>query len=235
MPRLAKTDTMFAHMALHFAVGLSLSARRVGSAIIEHYNKKTGQCDPSIERLARMLGIDRATVMRATGELCEVDGLFERVTHGGRSHRTAYLPRWDRLNMIVDDWDLRMKDGSPPRKVAELRRSRSQECDVEGRKIATQTDRRNRQKEPTVQVEGSEATAEFPHRSASEEGRKGLRKREIEPQRQRFLVHAIAGGKPPSRQDAADAARDRRMTDQIGKLPKHEREAAWLAAMKANG
>mgnify|MGYP002622661614 CR=1 FL=1 len=56
MPRLAKTDVMFAHMALHLAAGLSPSARRVGAAIIEHYNKKTGQCDPSIERLARIYG-----------------------------------------------------------------------------------------------------------------------------------------------------------------------------------
>ena len=231
MPRLAKTDVMFAHMALHLAAGLSPSARRVGAAIIEHYNKKTGQCDPSIERLARMLGIDRATVMRATGELCEAaDGLFERVTHGGRSHRTAYLPRWDRLNAIVDDWDLRMKDGSPPRKVAELRRSRSQDCDVEGRKNATQTDRRNRQKEPTVQVEGSEDGGGVSHRPASQDRRNGLRKNS-EPQPQRFLVHAITGGKAPSRQVAAEAAVERRRADEIGKLPRHEREAAWLAAM----
>lgn len=230
MPRLAKTDVMFAHMALHLVAGLSPSARRVGAAIIEHYNKKTGQCDPSIERLGRMLGIDRATVMRATGELCEADGLFERVTHGGRSHRTAYLPRWDRLNAIVDDWDLRMKDGNPPRRVAELRRSRSQDCDVEGRKNATQTDRRNRQKEPTVQVEGSEQGGEIPQRSTSQDRRNGLRKKSA-PQPLRFLVHAITGGKAPSRQDAAEAAAERRRAAEIGKLPKHEREAAWLAAM----
>lgn len=232
MSRLAKTDVMFAHMALHLATGLSPSARRVGAAIIEHYNKKTGQCDPSIERLARMLGIDRATVMRATGELCEADGLFERVTHGGRSHRTAYLPRWDRLNAIVDDWDLRMKDGSSPRKVAELRRSRLQDCDVEGRKNATQTDRRNRQKEPTVQVEGSEHGGDNPHRPASQDRRNGLRKK-IEPQPQRFLVHAITGGKGPSRQDAAEAARWRKVSAEIERLPKHEREAAWLAVGQA--
>lgn len=232
MPRLAKTDVMFAHMALHLAAGLSPSARRVGAAIIEHYNKKTGQCDPSIERLARMLGIDRATVMRATGELCEADGLFERVTHGGRSHRTAYLPRWDRLNAIVDDWDLRMKDGSPPRKVAELRRSRSQDCDVQGRKNATQTDRRNRQKEPTVQVEGLEDGADNPHRSASHDRRNWLGKK-IAPQPQRFLVHAITGGKAPSRQDAAEAARWRKVSAEIERLPKHEREAAWLAVGQA--
>lgn len=229
MSRLAKTDVMFAHMALHLAAGLSPSARRVGAAIIEHYNKKTGQCDPSIERLARMLGIDRATVMRATGELCEVDGLFERITHGGRSHRTAYLPRWDRLNAIVDDWDLRMKDGSSPRMVAELRRSRSQDCDVEGRKNATQTDRRNRQKEPMVQVEGVEHGGEIPHRPASQGCRNGLRKKS-EPQPQRFLVHAITGGKVPSRQEATEAARWRKVSAEIERLPKHEREAAWLAA-----
>ena len=158
------------------------------------------------------------------------DGLFERVTHGGRSHRTAYLPRWDRLNAIVDDWDLRMKDGSPPRKVAELRRSRSQDCDVEGRKNATQTDRRNRQKEPTVQVEGSEDGGGVSHRPASQDRRNGLRKNS-EPQPQRFLVHAITGGKAPSRQVAAEAAVERRRADEIGKLPRHEREAAWLAAM----
>jgi hypothetical protein len=215
MSRLAKTDTMFAHMALHLAVGLSLSARRVGSAIIEHYNKRTGQCDPSIERLARMLGIDRATVMRATRELCQADGLFERVTHGGRSHRTAYLPRWDRLNMIVDDWDLRMKDGSAPTNVAKPRRSRSQNCDVEGRNIATQTDRRNRQKKPKAAVSLSDDGGEQPSPPHQRQGRKGLQSDGALPQRQGFLVQAIAGGKGVSRTDAAEAAAVRRIIDPV--------------------
>lgn len=159
-----------------------------------------------------MLGIDRATVLRATAELCKADGLFDRVTHGGRGNRTAYLPRWDRLNAIVDDWDLRMKDGSPPSKVAKLRRSRSQDCDVDSRRTATQTDRRNRQKEPTepsrekkgpVSVDASER--QEPKLPSKPKGMHGLGSGGVQTDPRRFLLHPLPGGKAGVAKEAAIA------------------------------
>lgn len=82
--RLAPNDILFAHIALHVVPDLSPSARRVGAAIIEHFNKRTGQCDPSIERLGRLLGLSPTSVKAATAELCRGDSaLFDRIVNGG--------------------------------------------------------------------------------------------------------------------------------------------------------
>lgn len=143
--RLAPNDILFAHIALHVVPDLSPSARRVGAAIIEHFNKRTGQCDPSIERLGRLLGLSPTSVKAATAELCRGDSaLFDRIVNGGHSHRTAYLPRWDRLNDIIADWDLRLKDGTAPSKGRKIGSLRAGKPAVEGPRNRPQTDRRNR-------------------------------------------------------------------------------------------
>lgn len=246
MPRLAKTDVLFAHIALHIVPGLSASARRVGAAIIEHFNKRTGQCDPSIERLARLLGISATSVKDATAELCRgEDALFERVVHGGRSHRTAYLPRWDRFNDLIDDWDLRLRDGSGP-KGSRARRDGTESCaktdHEKGRKtgslragnpavnepeIRPQTVRSNRQKKPKAMFSLS---ARDPQTSQEPNPNKGLM-RESKASGQAPILLPIVGGKGAAKADAAEAARHRRVADEISQLPKHERAAAWLAAM----
>ena len=87
----------------------------------------------------------------------------------------------------------------------------------------------NQTKEPRETVALSSGRNAETGNAAKFDGRNGLGKEGAKPQSQRFLVHAIAGGKQPSRQDAADAARWRKVSAEIEKLPKHEREAAWLA------
>jgi len=150
MALLQPNDILFAHKALNIVPGLSANTRRVAGALIDHFNKKTGQCDPSIGRLAKLLGINRASVLRATEKLCEPEiGLFEKISHGGKSNRTKYLPRWEVFRGIVANWDARMKTGEAPAKVAKLRRKQSQNRDVKGCKIATQTLRRNQSNKPT--------------------------------------------------------------------------------------
>lgn len=86
MAILEENDILFAHKALNVMAGLTEATRRVAGAIIDHFNKRTGQCDPSIERLATLLGIDRATVIRATDKLHEL-GFIEKTSHGGKAHR----------------------------------------------------------------------------------------------------------------------------------------------------
>jgi hypothetical protein len=238
--KVEKNDILFAHLALHLVPGLAAGARRCGAAIIEHFNKRTGQCDPSIERLARMLGMDRATVMRGISELCDgADALFERATHGGRLHRTAYLPRWDRLNDVVADWNARMKDGSPPAKGAKTRPSQSQKCDVDSRKNATQTVRRNRPNQPQranteadqarSEVErGSEGKISAPHKLAQPEttffGKTGGRLVELDARyglgrenRQRGSSHFLdkrgAERRSPNRADVAREQAKKRLSD----------------------
>ncbi|MCP4319874.1 MAG: helix-turn-helix domain-containing protein [Hyphomicrobiales bacterium] len=217
MAHLQENDILFACKALNLVSGLSANARRVAGAIIDHFNRKTGQCDPSVGRLARMLDVDRSTIMRATNDLCsEEHGLFEKTSHGGMSHRTSYVPRWDRFREIVEDWEARMKTGDGHAKVSEargskvakLRRPRSQNCDVKGRKTATQTNLINQSNKPI----GTESTG-FPYvkqpTQCQSERPKGLGKGNKPPGGPSFLL-PIAGGKSVSKGKAARAAAERR-------------------------
>lgn len=159
---LQKTDILFAHKALNIAADLSACDRRVAGAIIDHFNKKTGQCDPGIERLSILLGIDARTVKRATADLCGKHGLFRKVSHGGKSHRASYTPNWDRFAVIVAEWDARMSGKTRPPEAgnngAEMPHSVGRNCPVKGGETAPQTLRRNQSKEP-IQVEQVETQA----------------------------------------------------------------------------
>ena len=193
MARLAPNDVLFAHKALNIVPGLSANARRVAGAIIDHFNKVTGQCNPSVERLATLLEIDRATVLRATAELCgEQFALFDKVSHGGKSHCASYSPRWERFQEIVADWDARMKSGAAPSNVANLRPSQSQNCDVKRRKTATQTLLKNQSNEP-VESRAAEISGRKPQAIGAEERKKGAGKKGSEPQRQRHFMLPICG------------------------------------------
>lgn len=230
MAILEENDILFAHKALNVMAGLTEATKRVAGAIIDHFNKRTGQCDPSIERLATLLGIDRATVIRATEKLHEL-GFIEKASHGGKAHRAAYLPNWDRFRAIVEDWDARMKTGDAPdtpcrstrtpaniptSNVAAVRRSRSQECDVKGRTAATQTLRSNPSKKP-IEGERAEKPPMKPQAHSPRKAQHGLGEGS-EPGPQRSMLLPISGGRSPSHSDAARAAAERRWYAQVHAL-----------------
>ncbi|QND42409.1 helix-turn-helix domain-containing protein [Rhizobium leguminosarum bv. viciae] len=48
---------------------LSSDAKAVGGALFDHFNTKTGQCDPSLRSLAQRLCIARRTIIDAIDEL----------------------------------------------------------------------------------------------------------------------------------------------------------------------
>ncbi|TYR32085.1 helix-turn-helix domain-containing protein [Mesorhizobium microcysteis] len=242
-PRQAN-DLLFAYVTLAVAVpGLSPSARKVGALLLEHLNRKSGQCDPSIERMATVLGMGRTAVKDATAELCRGDdALFERVTHGGHNHRTAYIPRWEIFAELHGEYRARFKEGSAPSMGRKSGRSTANSI---GRKsgslwagnpavnrpeIRPQTYRTNLKNKPK-QVEGSHEDEQIAAVSASPEGRNGLRKERHRAQVPMLLP--VAGGKSASKADAAEAAHWRRVAAEIEQLPKHQREAAWLAAQEA--
>lgn len=152
----------FAYKALAVAPDLSANDRRVGGAIIDHFNKKTGQCDPSIERLSALLGVDEKSVRRATHRLCE-RGLFKKASHGGKSHRASYLPCWAEFRQIVGNWELRMRSrkcaSNNGDNRAEMSGSTGQECPVEPGKNALQTPVINLSKEPSFTTDGAGGNA----------------------------------------------------------------------------
>jgi hypothetical protein len=96
-------DTLLAAKVINVLPGLRPGDRKVALALIEHFNRKTGRCDPGIDRLASLLDCCTRTVIRATSRL-EKLGLFEKDRHGGYSNRNAYRPNWKRLAEHEDAW-----------------------------------------------------------------------------------------------------------------------------------
>lgn len=104
---LKPNDILFAYKAISLSP-VSAAAHRVGSALIDHFNRKTGQCDPGTERLARLLDIDTKTVKTATAQLCDAR-LFTKSSHGGNGHRASYAPQWQEFTRLVRAWDAKMR------------------------------------------------------------------------------------------------------------------------------
>lgn len=214
MARLQENDILFAYKALNIMPGLSSNTRRVAGLLIDHFNRKTGQCDPSISRLARILDIDPATVKRATAELCSDDcGLFEKVSHGGLSHRASYLPNWARFREFVTDLGARMKTGEGPAKGAKLRCSRAQNCAVKGRKTAPQTNLINQSNKPICTL-STESQYAKPRVLSPAETMNGLLKGNKPPGAPTLLL-PINGGKSVSKGKAAWCSAERRWDQDI--------------------
>src|ERR1044072_3997498 len=100
-------DILLGFKAFGLARELNDSDRRVGCALLDHYNQRTTQCDPSLETLAVLTGMSRRSVIRSVNRLAR-QGFFRRVRHGGKYHRNSYEPGWDRLRAVEMRWrDLR--------------------------------------------------------------------------------------------------------------------------------
>jgi hypothetical protein len=116
-----RLDTTLAHKGVALTPELSSTEKRVASAIIDSFNRKTGQCDPSFDRIAHLLSIGRRSVIRAVKKL-ESARFILKVRHGGKHHRNAYLPNWPLFRGLDNAWSARQKtrhwDSSP--KVAPL-------------------------------------------------------------------------------------------------------------------
>jgi hypothetical protein len=54
------SDTFVAHKAISLAEDLTGTEKRVAATIIDHFNRKTGRCDPALGSIARLLGVSRA-------------------------------------------------------------------------------------------------------------------------------------------------------------------------------
>jgi predicted transcriptional regulator len=128
-------ETLLAFKALNLMDGLTESDRRVAAVLIEHFNRRTGRCDPSIGRIAKLLSIHRRTVMRSIKHL-ESAGIIRTHRHGGHSNSNQYAPDWARFEAIVKDWQERFSGRTT---ATELSLSRGRECHLDGDRAVTQT------------------------------------------------------------------------------------------------
>ena len=83
-----KADISKAYQVLLLISDLAPSERKVGGILLKHFNRKSGRCDPSINRIADFAGLDRSTVINAIKSLV-ARGLFQKIVHGGRNQAAA--------------------------------------------------------------------------------------------------------------------------------------------------
>ena len=98
------SDPLMALKMLLLCEDLTLAERRVGAALIDHRNHRTGRCDPGLETLSRELRIGRRTVIRANAGL-EKRGLIRKRRHGGFFHRNGYEFNWERFRDLHAAWE----------------------------------------------------------------------------------------------------------------------------------
>ncbi|MBZ9695507.1 hypothetical protein [Mesorhizobium sp. CO1-1-9] len=232
-PKKSPPDLYIAFKALAVAHGLSRNEARVAGALLAHFNIKSGQCDPSVSRLGTMLGIARSKVLKATSSLCSgAARLFDKQSHGGKSHRASYTPKWDRFAEIVVDWETRMSGPlpqGPSKGDVGAGANGPQSRDVDG---PQKGDVNGPQKGDTNSLkelfEGT-LSAREQKLSAGVDRPKGLRRDGANPPTQRSIIYPIPGGKFLQQASRADAAREqakRRISDQIMGTDIE----AWLAA-----
>jgi hypothetical protein len=145
MKRPAALDALLAIKALALAPTLTGTERVIGCCLIEHFNRRTGQCDPSIQRLANLTGLGERTVQRSVDALSR-SGLFVLVRNGGRLNRNRYEPVWSRFVELNKDWQARFSEAARVRRTGLARLGR-QSCPSPSVGDVTQTGSYIRQEE----------------------------------------------------------------------------------------
>lgn len=133
-----KLDTTLAFKAINLAPTLSGTDKRVICAILDHYNRETGQCDPSLTTIAELLGVHRRTVIRAIDRIVRL-GFFRRIRHGGHFHRNCYIPNWPRFRALEAQWKDHKKQHRERIRGANLSPLGRQESHPAGDSSATQS------------------------------------------------------------------------------------------------
>jgi DNA-binding MarR family transcriptional regulator len=187
-------DTLLALKAIGIAQGFLESDRRVAAVLIEHFNRKTGRCDPGMERVARLAGVSKRTVIRSLSRL-ETAGLFRRDRHGGHANCNSYEPVWAGFAEIERAWNARFSEASRANGLSPRSSGMSpascQPSHLGSDSAVTQTCRTNLQKR------------------TSEEGHSRKELVVPRPPDERWSAHRVRSG------DAAEAAALRRWTDSL--------------------
>jgi hypothetical protein len=136
-----RIDTLLAIKAIGLVDGLNANDRRVATALIEHFRRRDGRCDPGLQRIAGLLGISVRTVIRCVNRLVSA-GLFKKFRHGGFGNRNRYEPNWDRFAELEEAWRGKFK-GKSATPASFVSPDTRQTCHVGADKAVTQTYKSN--------------------------------------------------------------------------------------------
>lgn len=98
-----KYDMTFAMKAIGLSEQLNAADKRVAFALLDHYNRRTGRCDPSRETLGKVLNVSERTISRSIAKFTKT-GLFKVVRHGGHYNCNSYEPNWQRYRDLESGW-----------------------------------------------------------------------------------------------------------------------------------
>lgn len=151
-------DLLIAFKVIGLSSLLSGTEKSIATAVLDHYNRKTGQCDPSIDTLAALVGVSRRSVQRAVNYLARYQ-LFHRYTHRGHFHRNQYAPNWAQFRKLETEWKHIRSVRNAQFAGKNLSPSRRQTCRLAGDKDVTQTCPSNQFKETFVAHSSSSSTS----------------------------------------------------------------------------
>ncbi len=173
-----RLDITLAFKAIAASVDLTGTEKRVAIAIIDSFNRKTGQCDPSFNRISHLIGVSRRTSIRAVLRL-EKLRFITKARHGGHSHRNSYEPNWKRFRELEARWSAHKKTQHWKPDSSDLSPSMvSESCHVAGGPIGTQTLISNQSNETSAAASASESVQRSRRLEDSKEfGRKTRYKR----------------------------------------------------------
>jgi hypothetical protein len=163
-----RLDTTLAFKAIGLDESLSGADKRVAVAIIDSFNRKTGQCDPSFDRIAHLVGTSRRTVIRAVKRL-ETARYMRKCRHGGKSHRNSYEPNWPRFREVEAQWSAKKKTRHWTFAASEVSFLERQTCHLPGDDAVTQTLRINSSKETSSDHSSLDMQSRVSSRIDSEE------------------------------------------------------------------
>ncbi|MFH1346535.1 MAG: helix-turn-helix domain-containing protein [Pseudomonadota bacterium] len=198
------SDPLMALKMLLLCEDLTLAERRVGAALLDHRNHRTGRCDPGLETLSRELCIGRRTVIRANAGL-EKKGLLRKRRHGGHFHRNGYEFNWERFRDLHAAWERHRESVRRKHSRENLSPCGRQTNHLDGDNETTQTCLSNQSQETYVAAQPQQHTRRDhlpePSKRTGEVTRSGYAKSVVE---ERFHVKSTN-----SRDAAYDAAEAR--------------------------
>ncbi|KAA0078149.1 helix-turn-helix domain-containing protein [Tardiphaga sp. P9-11] len=151
-----KYDIMFAMKAIGLSEQLSGSDKQVAFAILDHYNRRTGRCDPSRETLSKLVNITPRTVSRSISKLTGTR-LFKIARHGGYYNCNSYCPNWRLYRELEEVWKKRRVACSRRTGQQKLAPSSGQNCPLTSDEPVYQTNPSNSILLTSVKVQPSPA------------------------------------------------------------------------------
>jgi hypothetical protein len=133
-----KLDTTLALKAICLTNSLTGTEKRIAVALLDHFNRKTGRCDPSYETLAELLGVNRRTVGRGITKVVKTR-FFAMVRHGGINNCNSYQPCWTFYRELEERWKRERRQHATRFSCREMSPSSGQTCPLANGEADLQT------------------------------------------------------------------------------------------------